>query len=66
MDQAFAVVAHPQLLVALGGLLLLAVVGLIESAMALRAWRWQRTVAQDAVGAAPEPLAPEAYDWMYE
>lgn len=70
MDEAFAVVAHPQLLVALGALLLLGVVALLESAAALQAWRWQHEAAQanPAHGgeAAAEPLGPEAYDWLYE
>lgn len=64
MDDAFAVVAHPQLLVALGALLLLAVVVMVEGVAVVQALRLQR-----AIQPAPElelPQGPEAYDWLYE
>jgi len=70
MDAAFAVMAHPQLLVALGALLLLGVVAMLELVAAVQAWRWHRSAAQAtparAGEAADAPLGPEAYDWMYE
>lgn len=64
MEDAFAVVVHPQLLVAIGALLLLGVVLLLESLALVQAWRLEQTL-QPAVE--PEqPQGPEAYDWLYE
>ena len=64
MEDAFAVVTHPQLLVAIGALLLLGVVLLLESLALVQAWRLAQTL-QPAVD--PElPQGPEAYDWLYE
>ena len=64
MEDAFAVVAHPQLLVAIGALLLLGVVLLLESLALVQAWRLEQTL-QPAVE--PEqPQGPEAYDWLYQ
>lgn len=66
MDDAFAVVAHPQLLVAIAALLLLSLVLLIELAAALQAWPLQRREQPGAQGGDASPLGPEAYDWLYE
>jgi hypothetical protein len=66
MDDAFGVVAHPQLLVALAALPLLAVVLLIELAAARQAWSLHRPGPAGGKPQEPAPLAPEAYDWLYE
>ena len=70
MDDAFAVVAHPQVLVAFGALLLFGLIALLELSAVLQAWRWRRSDAgavlarRDDIPAAA--LGPEAYDWLYE
>ena len=66
MDEAFAVVAHPQLWVAIGALLLLCVVLLLELTAASQVWR---RGAQPSGVEAPresEPPSQESYDWLYE
>lgn len=64
MEDAFAVVAHPQLLVAIGALLLLGVVLLLESLALVQAWRLEPTLRPTVDSELPP--GPEAYDWLYE
>lgn len=70
MDDAFALVAHPQLWVGLGAVLVLGTALLIELTAALRALPLDRqqpaTTTASPADADGAPLGPEAYDWLYE
>ena len=66
MDDAFALVAHPQLLVAIGAVLLLSTALLIGFMAALQAWPLHHPGQPDPTDADAAPLGPEAYDWLYE
>ena len=66
MDEAFAVVAHPQLWVAIGALLLLGVVLLLELTAASQVWRRGPQPSGVAAPREPEPPSQESYDWLYE
>ena len=66
MDEAFAVVAHPQLWVAIGALMLLCVVVVVELTAASQVWRrGPQPASVDGLRDA-EPASPESYDWLYE
>jgi hypothetical protein len=66
MDEAFAVVAHPQLWVAIGALLLLCVVVVLELTAASQVWRRGPQSASGDGLRDPEPASQESYDWLYE
>ncbi len=66
MDEAFAVVAHPQLWVAIGALMLLCVVVVVELTAASQVWRrGPQPASVDGLRDA-EPASQESYDWLYE
>ena len=66
MDEAFAVVAHPQLWVAIGALMLLCVVVVLELTAASQVWRrGPQPASVDGLRDA-EPASQESYDWLYE
>ena len=66
MDEAFAVVAHPQLWVAIGALMLLCVVVVVELTAASQVWRrGPQAASVDGLRDA-EPASQESYDWLYE
>ena len=66
MDEAFAVVSHPQLWVAIGALLLLCVVVVLELMAASQVWRRGPQPASVDGLRDPEPASQESYDWLYE
>ena len=66
MDEAFAVVAHPQLWVPIGALMLLCVVVVVELTAASQVWRrGPQPASVDGLRDA-EPASQESYDWLYE
>jgi len=65
MDEAFAVVAHPQAFAAVFALLLLSTAVLIELAMLVVTLRHQRDQRADQA-TLPHPLPHDVYDWLYE
>ena len=69
MDDAFAVVAHPQLLATVGALLLLGLALMLELNALLQAvWRQLRArpTAPAAQPCSQDGFGHDPYDWMYE
>lgn len=66
MEEAIAVLAHPQLLVAVAAVLLLSMALLIVAMAARQAWPQHPMHQPGPLDVDPSSLGPEAYDWLYE